>query len=202
MTSQGLALLMALRVQGTSTPKRLATALGVDESSADHLAHSFVQSGTVEYREAPVAGFMLTSQGHQLLDQSLEDEGLKANEELKGLYDRFEPLNSAFMQIATDWQTYRRGGVEVRNDHSDGDYDQAVIDRLRRLHDATGALLKKLEGTSSRFAHYLPRLEACVERLLEGDLSALTGVLKESYHTVWFEFHEDLMLTLGIARTE
>ncbi|MGH9197574.1 MAG: MarR family transcriptional regulator, partial [Acidimicrobiia bacterium] len=62
--------------------------------------------------------------------------------------------------------------------------------------------LKTLEKSSLRFNRYLPRLEDCIERLLEGDQSALTGVMKESYHTVWFELHEDLMLTLGIARTE
>lgn len=193
---------MALRVQGTSSPERLAMALGVDERAADRIAHAFVQSGTVEYRESPVAGFMLTVDGHKLFERLLEAEGLKADELLMGIYDRFEPLNSAFMQIATDWQTYRRGGIEVRNDHSDGDYDQTVIDRLRQLHDATGALIRRLEKTSPRFARYLPRLEACMERVLQGDVSAVTGVLKESYHTVWFELHEDLMLTLGIARSD
>jgi hypothetical protein len=33
-----------------------------------------------------------------------------------------------------------------------------------------------------------------------GDKEWFTGPLVDSYHTVWFELHEDLMATLGLER--
>jgi hypothetical protein len=37
---------------------------------------------------------------------------------------------------------------------------------------------------------------------MAGDRAAFTAPLVESYHTVWFELHQDLLLTLGRQRGE
>ena len=47
---------------------------------------------------------------------------------------------------------------------------------------------------------YRTRLDVCVTRLSDGDQTAFTAVMAESYHTVWFEMHQDLLLTLGRER--
>jgi hypothetical protein len=39
-----------------------------------------------------------------------------------------------------------------------------------------------------------------MQKLLSGELDWLTKPIMPSYHTVWFELHEDLLATLGIDR--
>jgi hypothetical protein len=51
-----------------------------------------------------------------------------------------------------------------------------------------------------RFARYGSRLTEARARAEAGEHAWLTGALIDSYHTVWFELHEDLLATLGIAR--
>jgi len=51
-----------------------------------------------------------------------------------------------------------------------------------------------------RIAWHSRRLAAAMERLREGDERYFTGVTVDSFHTVWFECHEDLIQTLGRER--
>jgi hypothetical protein len=44
------------------------------------------------------------------------------------------------------------------------------------------------------------RLNAALDRISAGDNDYVSGVRVDSYHTVWFELHEDLLATLGIER--
>jgi len=106
------------------------------------------------------------------------------------------------LRVSSDWQLRRDGGVEAPNDHSDPHYDTEVIDRLAELHDSTRKCLQAVAGCAPRYAPYLERLDSCVERLRAGDHAAFTAPLAESYHTVWFELHQDLLLTLGLEREE
>jgi hypothetical protein len=51
-----------------------------------------------------------------------------------------------------------------------------------------------------RFGRYEDRLSAAVARVEAGDHDWFTKPLIDSYHTVWFELHEDLLSTLGKER--
>jgi hypothetical protein len=55
--------------------------------------------------------------------------------------------------------------------------------------------------TSSRYA-LRPRLTTALEKVKAGDQKQFTGVMCGSYHDVWMELHQDLLLTLGIDRAE
>ena len=44
--------------------------------------------------------------------------------------------------------------------------------------------------------------EAALARLHAGDKDWFTKPLIDSYHTVWFQLHEDLLTTLGIERSQ
>ena len=52
-----------------------------------------------------------------------------------------------------------------------------------------------------RFGLYGTRLTAALERALAGNTAYVTDTL-DSYHTVWFQLHEDLLVTLGISRED
>ncbi len=45
-------------------------------------------------------------------------------------------------------------------------------------------------------------LSAALARVRTGDSQWFTSPAVESYHTVWFELHEDLLQTLGINRSD
>src|SRR5207244_898520 len=79
--------------------------------------------------------------------------------------------------------------------------DEPAVERLRAVHHealgATGELAVELE----RMRSYGPRLTAALERVEAGEREWVARPLIDSYHTVWHELHEDLLLTLGIDRS-
>jgi hypothetical protein len=46
----------------------------------------------------------------------------------------------------------------------------------------------------------VPRLHSTSQRVVAGEQNMFTGVMVGSYHDVWMELHEDLILTQGIDR--
>ena len=114
-------------------------------------------------------------------------------------YERFLPLNRELVRICSDWQVAPGG---VPNDHRDARYDWAVIDRLRTLDERAGPVAARLGRVVPRFGAYRGRLRAAVARVDEGDAEWLTSPRIDSYHTVWMQLHEDLLLAVGTDRSE
>ena len=88
------------------------------------------------------------------------------------------------------------------NDHSDPEYDKGVIARLRDVDTAVQPVCQDLADVLDRFAGYGPRLANAIDRVEAGDTDYATKPMIDSYHTVWFELHEDLLATLGIERAK
>jgi hypothetical protein len=194
-----LALLMALRTQGLASVPRAAVAAGVDTDAAAKALADFADSGLAKLREGRATGYMLLPPGSARLDELLSDEGLRSSDALADGYDRFMQLNTRVLKVCSEWQLRED---DVPNDHSDRDYDAAVIDRLTELHRRCAKGVGAFAEHAQRYGPYSARLDDCVERLHAGDTAAFTAVLAESYHTVWFELHQDLLLTLGREREE
>ena len=195
-----LPFLMALRVQGIAAVERVAVAAGTSVDEAESRLDALKDEGLADERAGRVSGFTLTAEGAEAVERLLAAEGLRGDQELTECYERFVLINERVLKASTDWQLRRDGAFEVANDHSDPHYDASVIDCLCELHARAKRCLETIACRAPRFAHYVPRLDRCVERLCEGDHSAFTGLLAESYHTVWFELHQDLLLTLGLER--
>jgi hypothetical protein len=109
-------------------------------------------------------------------------------------YERFLPLNRELLRICNDWQV-RPGGVP--NDHRDARYDWSVLDRLHTLDERIGPVVSRLGRAVERFAEYRPRLRGALGRVDEGEIEWLTSPRIDSYHTVWMQMHEDLLLAIG-----
>ena len=101
------------------------------------------------------------------------------------------------LPICTDWQV-RGGGVP--NDHRDPVYDWGVIDRLVALDQQTGPVVRSLGKHVVRFVPYRDRMRAARKRVEDGETDWLLSPRIDSYHTVWMQLHEDLLLGLGIQR--
>jgi hypothetical protein len=49
---------------------------------------------------------------------------------------------------------------------------------------------------------YRRRLDDAYDKVLAGEHDHVSGARIDSYHTVWFELHEDLLRMLGREREE
>jgi len=105
-------------------------------------------------------------------------------------------------QIVTDWQMRPVGGQLVINDHRDRRHDEMVVDRLRRADATASAALVPLTTALPRFEVYPRRLRRAVELVGGGDQSMVAAPVKDSYHTVWFELHEELIILSGRTRAD
>ena len=116
--------------------------------------------------------------------------------------DRFEDVNRTVKALVTAWQTRPIAGRTVPNDHSDEAYDEKILERLAAAHGEAEQRIAELEKEAPRFARYRERLAAALERAEAGEPDWVSGVRCDSYHTVWFELHEDLLRILDRERQE
>jgi hypothetical protein len=55
--------------------------------------------------------------------------------------------------------------------------------------------------TLDRFGPHRDRLRAALKRVEDSEPDWFTSPRIDSYHTVWMQLHEDLLLALGIERS-
>jgi DNA-binding MarR family transcriptional regulator len=195
-----LLVLHGLRLKGFGEPEAIAEIVGVDvDDVAKHL-DSLLNDELVVRRDGPrLAGWGLTAAGRaeqeRLLADELAEAGLRAA--VQDAYESFLALNAPLLEICTAWQMRDETTI---NDHSDAAYDAAAIARLAEHHDRLDPILTALESAFVRYGPYRPRFDASVARLQSGEHDWFTKPMIDSYHTVWFQLHEDLLNTLGIDR--
>jgi hypothetical protein len=127
------------------------------------------------------------------------DDGTDARAAAQALHDGFEELNRELLAVCSAWQV-RPGGVP--NDHRDANYDWGVINRLERLHERSAPRIRRLARSAPRFGDYDRRLRFALRKVIDdGETDWFTSPRCDSYHTVWNQLHEDLLLALGLPRT-
>ena len=142
-------------------------------------------------------GLRLTPAGRERHTEWARVRETEVEAAMERAYQRFLTLNRELIRLCNDWQV-RPGGVP--NDHSDPRYDWAIVDRLVAIDDRVAPILRSTASRVTRFAGYRPRLRAARERVHEGEHEWLTSPRIDSYHTVWMQLHEDLLLALGLDR--
>jgi pyruvate,orthophosphate dikinase len=68
------------------------------------------------------------------------------------------------------------------------------------VHDGICEILASVGRTINRLEAYRHRLEAALRSIDAGELEMVAHPLKDSYHTVWFEMHEELIRLSGRNR--
>lgn len=189
----------ALRIKGFAKSETVAEVADLAVESVEaHLA-DLRERAWAQLREARLL-WQLTPAGREehrrALDADLAMMGAGVTDDLRPLYDRFLEINERFKGLCGDWQL--RDGAS--NDHGDPGYDGAVVDRLLALHGEARPVVEQMGAVMCRLAPYGPRLEATCQRVVGGERNMFTGVMCGSYHDVWMELHEDLILTQGINR--
>lgn len=200
-SDRDLVVLHTLRCIGFAGEDRVASAALMDRAEARASLDGLLARGLVSHLDGVFGGWGLTDQG-----RVVDGERVAAELDLSGsretveqAYGVFLPLNPRLLQICHDWQLHGAGGAHLPNDHRDAEYDLGVIERLVKLDRAAQPVLASLSDQLTRFGAYRTRLTAALDRVEAGEHDYLTESL-DSYHTVWFQLHEDLLATLGIAR--
>lgn len=199
--------LLAVRLRGVLDRAALDAALAamaVAVADADVLAGRLELAGLVEHREGGHPGWRLLpdgrAEGERLLAEELDRHGARA--EVTAAYDRFVGLNGPLIRACTDWQLRDANpSALVVNDHADPAYDDEVIGRLGVVHERVVPVCDVLAGALDRFGGYGTRFGAAMDRVRSGDRVGFDSPGTASFHSVWFELHENLLATLGRDRS-
>jgi pyruvate,orthophosphate dikinase len=79
-------------------------------------------------------------------------------------------------------------------------YDQQVLAEMFKDHDSLNDLIAIRLTSCPLLEDYARRLNQAYAHINAGDHQFVTGALIDSYHTVWFEFHEALIRLSGRDR--
>ena len=200
-----LLIIHGLRVATRPTDTReLAQAVGLAPAVVDVRMADLVESGHARRRDGNMAGWVLTPEGRAHGEARIAEELDAAGEReaVADLYQRFLGVNQGFLSLCTDWQLREVDGEQVLNDHADASHDDSVVARLVEADVVVQSICVQLAERLARFDGYGRRFSDALGRVQAGEVEWFTRPMIDSYHTVWFELHEDLLATLGIERAK
>jgi len=194
MTDQ-LTLLQALRLKGRVRASDLAESLAIDGPVLTAELDDLAAAGLAVEANGR---FKLTPAGRDRLSELLDAERADLDTDaLTTAYEEFDSYNNELKALMARWQLKDES---TPNDHTDAAYDAAVIADLRALHDAFTPLLTRIVGQAPRLDHYPIRFASALAKIEAGDTSWFARPIADSYHTVWFELHEELIGLTGRTR--
>ncbi|MPY94142.1 MAG: transcriptional regulator [Acidimicrobiia bacterium] len=195
-----LLVLLGLRLRGFGPSGAVAELAGLDVQCVRRTLAACEARGWAAHRDGHARGWSLTpagrAEGERRLGAELDERGQRPA--VLVAYERFLGHNAELLAICTAWQVREGTGA---NDHSDEAYDAVVIERLGAVHVAAGPTRAALAGALDRFGPYEARLGHALGRVRAGERNWFAGAGVASYHSVWFELHENLLATLGIDRS-
>jgi hypothetical protein len=185
-----LTVLQAVRLKGRVSLDDLAATLGEDVAdTVDQLCRSGLLVGGKVLRLSPQGRGRLG----ELLDAEREQVDTAA---LAAAYADFRAVDAEFKALVTDWQV--KNGQP--NTHEDADYDTAVLARLDDVHRRVTPIITAAASQFPRLGRYFAKLQAALDNIHAGETLWFSRPLIDSYHTVWFELHEELILAAGLTR--
>ena len=179
---RNLTVLQAIRLKGRVGTQTLADALGMASNDVAAVLAGLATDGLVTGADST----RLTAAGETRCTELLATERTGVDREaLTAAYRRFCPVNAELKALVTDWQLR---------------HDDTTLSRLDDVHRRVLPIIDAVAGQLPRLARYRHRLTAALDRIHGGDPGWLTRPLADSYHTVWFELHEELLQACGLTR--
>jgi DNA-binding Lrp family transcriptional regulator len=184
--------LHALGIKGRATPEEIATVLGATpEATLDRLYRLQNAGLVIERAAGRRPGWLLSPAGREAYaTQGFHSLGHNDRVRLAEEYKAFLSVNRRAKELCAIWQS--TSDIARR------------LDLLAELHEIYGRVepvLARCGALAGRFARYDARLARALERA-HGDPRYVVSVGVDSFHTVWFECHEDFLTTLGRSRHE
>jgi len=145
------------------------------------------EAGTVE----DLGGqFMLSEEGTREVLEGYEERyaDLRKDSDVEGWYQRFETLNTQFLQTISAWQTSGE--------------DEGLLDKLLKLISRQIRALGSITATVPRYRIYEARFARSLDLVEAGKKEYISSPTTDSLHNIWFEFHEDILTLLGRPRLD
>jgi hypothetical protein len=193
--------LHGLAIKRHATAAAVAGIIGMPEADVKASLACAVASGRAAevngaFMIAPLAGVALEARYGRHFGELRDDAAFCR------AYETFERINKSLKKVITDWQTMDVRGTRVANPHTDKDHDARIIDRLAGIHDQIEPVLAQLAQRMPRLAIYTRKLQQALDAAEDGEPEWVSDIRRDSYHTVWFELHEELLRIMGKIREE
>ena len=184
--------LQALRLKGRATSEELAVSLGVTAATVEQELKALAEEHlVVERTTGRRPGWMLTGDGRDRYDASIaEARTPETMERLAATYHDFLQLNGTVKDLCVRWQGVDDDAIRFE-----------IIDELDGIQEKIAPSLLSAGELVPRFGAYASRLAAALEKSAD-DHRFVVSPSVDSYHTVWFECHEDYLLMLGRSREQ
>jgi pyruvate,orthophosphate dikinase len=184
--------LRALGLKGLATAERVAAVLDADAGAVEAELRAAAEAGLV--RETP-RGFAMLPAGREAVLEALAAERAAIDPAaIDAAFAAFDALDREFKALVSSWQ-------QAAPAEADAAW-AAALSGLEQLHARLGPVVAQAAGLAPRLAPFAGRFEQALAAVRAGDRSMLASPLKESYHTVWFELHEELIALSGRRREE
>lgn len=192
------------RVLGFARSGKIAAHFGLDREFTDEALLDFEANGWVTHSAfAGNAGWSITDRGRGENERrlALELDRAGARHVVTDMHSEFLPLNRRFGKVCTNWQIRpTRLDPMAFNDHTDWPWDEQVLRSLTSLGRAFHRVCDEVAQRLGRFDGYSARYSAALVKVDAGQRRWVDSSELDSCHTVWIQFHEDLLATLGIPR--
>ena len=190
-----LQLLQAVRLKGRVSLAELAKTVGADDTAVTETVRRLATAGLLI--DGPTV--RISRDGRARLAELLaaERQGVDSAA-IDAAYAEFRSVNFNFKAMVTDWQLRD----SQPNQHDDPEYDAVVLARLDDVHQQVTPILAAVTAALPRLRGYPVKLAAALDKVKSGETAWLTRPLIDSYHTVWFELHEELILAAGLTREQ
>jgi len=196
----GQAIIRCLSIKGTATPDVLADALLTTAATVDVEIGVLAAAGLV----VAAGGLIRLSDAGNARASALTEADRQhwGRAAAAGALDAFLPVDARVKETITAWQLKDVDGQQILNDHADAGYDASVLARLQALHAEVSQWLTALPDGAGRLSGYAARLDRAAAAAADGDHRFLSSPRVDSYHSVWFELHEELIRLAGRSRSE
>ena len=184
-----LVVLRAIGLAGVADLAVVARATGLDTDDAR--ARVAAAEGA-ELVAGTARGYRLTGAGRELVVGGLQTERAGLDPATTAdLYDRFVRIDRKFKKLVTDYQLSNEANR----------FSWAVAG-MSEVHPKARDLAGRAAELVPRLTPYGARFDDAMARLERGEEKYLVSMTVDSYHTVWFQFHEELIEMAGRTRAE
>ncbi len=185
-----LELARTVQLKGMCTTERAAAVLAVAAARVEELV-----AGNGSLFRAAARGMMLTPEGRGWVSEQLAAERatLDATAFATG-YEPFLTLNHRFKEVVSGWQLTPEEGRTAAAWNG-------VVAAVAAIDAELAPLIAAAAAQVPRLGAYARHFDAALAAMRAGDRTMLASPLKDSYHTAWFEYHEELIALSGRSRS-
>lgn len=162
--------------------------LGVDRASVRSVVDQLVAASLVDRGDV----LMTTPAGETALSDWFAADRAALGTAATKLHQQFQPLDAELKRLASAWQLAEAADNWERR--------LEIVEALASLHHQLRVLFSRHNEAIGRFDDYIRRLGKALAHVREGRTAYVASLSVDSYHTAWFQMHEDLLRVLDEQR--